>query len=120
VLGLLLVLCGTTAIAYPFLSSVGVVVLLGIVLIMSGVISVIDAFWASKWSAFFLQLLVGILYIVAGITIREGSSPDHIERWTPHVMVTDGVFGAGADDFRICARVLPNGLGHASNAYAPP
>ena len=62
-LGILLVLGGIVAIAYPFVSSLGAVMVLGIILIMAGIFSIIGAFWAGKWSALLLQLLVGILYL---------------------------------------------------------
>jgi uncharacterized membrane protein HdeD (DUF308 family) len=71
VLGVLLVIGGVVAITYPVFTSVGVVMVMGAILIISGVIMVVGAFWAGKWSAFFLQLLVGILYIMAGMVIRD-------------------------------------------------
>ena len=71
VLGILLVIGGVVALSAPFVTSVGVVVLLGAVLIIGGVVTVVGAFWAGKWSAFFLQLLVGILYVMAGMVIRD-------------------------------------------------
>jgi uncharacterized membrane protein HdeD (DUF308 family) len=70
-LGVLLILGGIIAIGYPFLSSLGAVMVLGIVLIVSGVFAIIGAFWAGKWSALLLQLLVGILYVMAGMAIRD-------------------------------------------------
>jgi uncharacterized membrane protein HdeD (DUF308 family) len=70
-LGIVLMLGGVIAIAYPCVSSVGVVMVLGIILMVSGVLTIIGAFWAGKWSGLFLQLLVGILYIMAGLAIRD-------------------------------------------------
>jgi len=70
-LGIVLMLGGVIAIAYPCVSSVGVVMVLGIILMVSGVLTIIGAFWAGKWSGLFLQLLVGILYIMAGLEIRD-------------------------------------------------
>ena len=71
VLGVLLMIGGIVGISSPFVMSVGVVLVLGAVLIISGAFIVIGAFWAGKWSAFFLQLFVGILYIMAGMVIRD-------------------------------------------------
>jgi uncharacterized membrane protein HdeD (DUF308 family) len=71
VLGILLAVAGTAAISYPFLTSVGVVVFMGAILIFSGVAVIISAFWAGKWSAFMVQILIGLLYIVAGFAITE-------------------------------------------------
>jgi uncharacterized membrane protein HdeD (DUF308 family) len=70
-LGIVLVIGGIVAIAYPCVSSVAAIMVLGIILIVSGVFTIIGAFWAGKWSALLLQLLVGILYIMAGIAIRD-------------------------------------------------
>ena len=70
-LGFVLVLGGFVAVAYPFVSSLGAVMVLGIVLIVSGIFTIIGAFWAGKWSALLLQLLVGILYVMAGMAIRD-------------------------------------------------
>ncbi len=70
-LGILLVVCGTAAIVYPFFSSLGVVLFLGAILIISGVATIISAFWVGKWSAFLVQVLVGLLYAVVGFTITE-------------------------------------------------
>lgn len=71
VLGILLVIGGIVAVSSPFITSVGVVIIMGAVLIISGVVMVIGAFWAGKWSAFFLQLFIGILYVMAGMVIRD-------------------------------------------------
>lgn len=70
-LGVLLIIGGTVAIAYPFLSTVAAVLVLGAVLLVCGVFVIIGAFWAGKWSAMLLQLLVGILYVMAGLAIRD-------------------------------------------------
>ena len=71
IMGFVLFLGGAAAIAYPFASSVGVVMLLGAILIVCGIVTVIGAFWAGKWSAFFLQLVVGAFYVMAGLVIRD-------------------------------------------------
>jgi uncharacterized membrane protein HdeD (DUF308 family) len=69
--GIFLVISGTAAIAYPWFTSLGVVIFLGAILIVSGVASIISAFWAGKWSAFMVQILIGLLYIVAGFVITD-------------------------------------------------
>lgn len=69
--GILLVIGGTASIAYPLFTSVGVVIFIGAVLIVSGLATIISAFWVGKWSAFMLQILIGILYMVSGFLITE-------------------------------------------------
>jgi uncharacterized membrane protein HdeD (DUF308 family) len=71
IVGILLVIGGTASIAYPWFTSVGVVMFLGAVLIVSGVAMIISAFWAGKWGAFLVQILVGLLYVVAGYVITD-------------------------------------------------
>ena len=70
-LGVLLVVGGMVAIAYPCISSVAAVTVLGIVLIVNGLFTIIGAFGAGKWSSVLLQLLVGVLYVMAGLVIRD-------------------------------------------------
>ena len=69
--GMLLVIAGTLSITYPLFTSFGVVILIGAVLIVSGVATIISAFWAGKWSAFFVHILSGLLYLVIGFVITE-------------------------------------------------
>lgn len=70
-LGILLVVLGIVAIAYPAVFTVGSVIVLGILLIVGGGATIISSFWAGKWSALLLQLLVGILYVVAGMAVMD-------------------------------------------------
>ncbi|EMI54853.1 HdeD family acid-resistance protein [Rhodopirellula sallentina] len=71
IVGILLVLSGIASIAYPWFTSIGVVVFLGALLIVSGITTVISAFWARHWNAFFLQILIGIVYTVTGFVITD-------------------------------------------------
>ena len=70
-LGIFMVLGSIVAIAYPLVGSVGAVLVLGIILMVSGIFTIIGAFWAGRWSALLLQLLVGVLYVMAGMAIRD-------------------------------------------------
>ena len=70
-LGLLLILGGAACISYPFFTSIGVMIFQGIALMVAGVAIVISAFWTGKWSAFMLQILIGLLYLVAGFLISD-------------------------------------------------
>ncbi|MBU4271367.1 MAG: HdeD family acid-resistance protein [Planctomycetes bacterium] len=69
--GILLVVCGVAAIIFPALTSVAAMVVLGVVLMIAGVATIIQAFWAGKWSGLMLQLLVGILYTAVGFMIID-------------------------------------------------
>ena len=70
-LGVLLIAAGTLAIIYPGITSVGAVIVLGASLLVSGVATLVASFWAGKWSAQLLQILVGVLYVVVGFIIMD-------------------------------------------------
>lgn len=69
--GIFLVLGGVASVAYPWFTSVGVIMLLGAILIISGLATIITAFWAGRWSAFMMQILIGLLYLVLGFVITD-------------------------------------------------
>jgi uncharacterized membrane protein HdeD (DUF308 family) len=70
-LGILLIISGTVALAYPALSSVAVVIVLGMSLVISGVAMIVATFWAGRWSAHLLQLLIGVFYVVVGFLMMD-------------------------------------------------
>jgi uncharacterized membrane protein HdeD (DUF308 family) len=70
-LGVLLVLCGATALIFPVISSVAAIMVLAVTLMVAGVATIIGSFWAGKWSGFLVQLLVGILYVAAGFVVTD-------------------------------------------------
>jgi uncharacterized membrane protein HdeD (DUF308 family) len=73
-LGGLLVAGGTAAVVFPVVmaaTSVFATLVLGVVLMLSGVATIVASFWAGRWSGFFLQLLVGLLYLAAGFVVTE-------------------------------------------------
>jgi uncharacterized membrane protein HdeD (DUF308 family) len=73
-LGLLLVLSGTAAIAIPAATigtTFAVAIFLGVLLMIGGVLTIVSSFWIGKWSGFLIQLLVGILYTACGFVMTE-------------------------------------------------
>src|SRR4029078_2757078 len=58
VLGILLVVAGIVAIGYPAISSVAIVIVLGMCLLISGVATIVATFWAGRWRRHMLQLFV--------------------------------------------------------------
>lgn len=71
ILGILLLLSGLVAIGYPAISSVAIVIVIGMCLLISGIATVVATFWAGHWSAHLLQLLIGIFYAVVGFLIMD-------------------------------------------------
>jgi uncharacterized membrane protein HdeD (DUF308 family) len=70
-LGILLVLGGVGAIAFPVITTAYATVILGAILMVTGIATIITAFWSGKWSGVLLQLLCGILYVVSGYIIAD-------------------------------------------------
>ena len=70
-LGIVLILAGVACVAYPFFTTVGVMIFIGVTLMLAGVALIISAFWTGKWSAFILQILIGLLYAVAGFLVAD-------------------------------------------------
>ncbi len=70
-LGALLLIAGLVALSYPFVTSIGVTVVLGATLFIAGIAMIVSSFWTGTWSAFLVQLLVGILYLVVGMLTMD-------------------------------------------------
>jgi uncharacterized membrane protein HdeD (DUF308 family) len=70
-LGVLLLVCGTSAIVFPFLASVVAISFLSIILLVAGVATLVGSFWTGRWSGFLVSVLVGILYLAAGFVVSE-------------------------------------------------
>jgi len=65
-LGILLVIVGMAAIAFPFFSTIAAKIALGWVLLIAGIAEVVHAFYVKRWAGFFWNLLVGLLYLAVG------------------------------------------------------
>jgi uncharacterized membrane protein HdeD (DUF308 family) len=64
--GIVLIVAGLAAIAFPFLSTVAAKIMLGWLFLIGGVVMIVHAFQAPAWSGFLWSLLIGLLYAVAG------------------------------------------------------
>jgi uncharacterized membrane protein HdeD (DUF308 family) len=67
VLGIILVVVGTFAIGAPLIASLATALTIGALLLAGGIAQLVGAFWTRDWSAFFLILLLGLLYLVVGL-----------------------------------------------------
>lgn len=65
-LGVLLVLLGCAVISSSFYATIFSVFILGIFLLGAGIVQIVQAFLARKWSGLFLSLMLGLLYILVG------------------------------------------------------
>lgn len=64
--GVCLIILGIFAIAFPFATTIAAKVFLGWIFLIGGLVQLFQAFSTQKWSSFFFNLLVGVLYAIAG------------------------------------------------------
>jgi uncharacterized membrane protein HdeD (DUF308 family) len=64
--GIVLIVAGLAAVAFPFISTVAAKIMLGWLFLIGGVVMIVHAFQAPAWSGFLWSLLIGLLYAVAG------------------------------------------------------
>jgi uncharacterized membrane protein HdeD (DUF308 family) len=69
IVGILLIICGTIALGSTFLMTIVSMLFLGWLLVVAGVLEVIHGLAHSGWSGFFINLLGGILYAIAGLLL---------------------------------------------------
>jgi uncharacterized membrane protein HdeD (DUF308 family) len=65
-LGILLIVAGVAAIAFPLVSAIAVTILLGWILLACGGLHLIQAFSLGEWRDFLLRSSIGLLYLVSG------------------------------------------------------
>lgn len=67
--GVALVILGLLAISFAAFTTLISVIFIGFLLLFSGVLVIIDSFqfWRGRGASFFLQLLMGILYVAVGL-----------------------------------------------------
>lgn len=66
ILGILLIILGVVAIAFPFLTTIAAKTILGWLFLIGGIVQIGHAFSTQQWNQFFLNLLIGALYVIAG------------------------------------------------------
>jgi uncharacterized membrane protein HdeD (DUF308 family) len=66
-MGIALILLGAVAVASSFVATIAAVMVFGILLLLGAIFQVVTAFWGRRWRGFFLHLLAGVLYLIAGL-----------------------------------------------------
>jgi uncharacterized membrane protein HdeD (DUF308 family) len=68
-LGIIHIILGVVAVGASVFVTLASVVLFGWLLLVGGVLSAVHAFWQKQWSGFFVDLAMGILYVVVGFMV---------------------------------------------------
>ena len=66
IFGVLLIILGVLAVAFPFFTTIATKIFLGWLFLIGGIVQIVHAFSARGWSEFFLDLLMGLLFIIGG------------------------------------------------------
>ena len=65
-LGIVFVVAGIVAIAFPLLSTIAAKIVLGWIFIIGGMLMMMHAFSSLGWRGFLTSVLIGVLYVLAG------------------------------------------------------
>jgi uncharacterized membrane protein HdeD (DUF308 family) len=97
-LGVWLMALGTLGTLAAGLFTLASILVFGSILIIAGIAVAIHAFWAKEWNGFFLQLLSGLFYLVAGwiLAARPGLSAITLTLIIAISLVVQGAFRIGA------------------------
>lgn len=66
ILGVLLIMLGIATISFPLLTTIAAKIFLGWLFLIGGIVQIVHAFSTRRWSEFLLEVLVGVLYLIAG------------------------------------------------------
>lgn len=93
-LGILLIVLGLGVIGSSFIATLFSVVILGIFLLGAGIVQIVQAFLARKWTGLFLSLLLGCLYLITGFlcVTRPGVAAISITLWIAALLFVAGLF----------------------------
>jgi uncharacterized membrane protein HdeD (DUF308 family) len=70
-LGLLLIVLGTIGLGMTFWLTLATVFIFGVFLVIGGVVQMVHAFKCRGWQSIIWQVIIGILYILAGLIIMD-------------------------------------------------
>jgi uncharacterized membrane protein HdeD (DUF308 family) len=94
-LGIALVVLGSLCIIDPLVPTLASVIFLGFALIAAGIVQIVSAFWAGKWSGMLIHMLIGVLYVVVGWMIIDAPPINTMVLITKFIaifLVVSGVF----------------------------
>jgi len=69
VLGVALIILGMAAIVFPFVSTLAAEQFIGWLLLFGGLIQSVHSYRTKTWSGFFLELVIGLLYLAGGFIL---------------------------------------------------
>ncbi|HTC10864.1 MAG TPA: HdeD family acid-resistance protein [Acetobacteraceae bacterium] len=92
-LGVVLIAAGIFALGDVVAVTLASVLFIGAMLLAGGVFQIVHAFMTKSWSAFLLQLLGGLLYVLGGLLIMD--EPEHGSAFITVLLVVALIVGGG-------------------------
>jgi uncharacterized membrane protein HdeD (DUF308 family) len=71
VMGIALIVLGAASMGSSLIATLATVLVFGLILLAGAVFQVVTAFWAHRWRGFFLHMIAGVLYLIAGVFMIE-------------------------------------------------
>lgn len=71
IMGIALIILGILAMASSFVATLATVMVFGLVLLLGAIFQVVTAFWGRCWRGFFLHMMAGVLYLIAGVFMLQ-------------------------------------------------
>lgn len=95
-LGIAMMILGVLALGVSVFSTVVTVLFLGVIVAAGGIAQIINAFSSKSWGGFFLHLMLGLLYLVAGVIMmmRPAESAISLTLFLGVFFVASGVMRA--------------------------
>jgi uncharacterized membrane protein HdeD (DUF308 family) len=70
-MGIALMILGVAAIGSSLIATFATVLVFGILMLLGAIFQIVTALWGRNWRGFFLHLLAGALYLIAGLFLIE-------------------------------------------------
>jgi uncharacterized membrane protein HdeD (DUF308 family) len=67
IMGVALIILGAVSMTFSFITTLATVVMFGVLLLVGAGFQVVTAFLARRWRGFFLHMIMGVLYVIAGV-----------------------------------------------------
>ncbi len=95
---ILIIIAGIIAITTPFISGIGITILIGWLLVVSGFFHVVESFQARGAGSFIWRLIVGIIYIIGGadIALHPALGLITLTLFLGIILIVQGVVGVAA------------------------
>src|SRR5262245_21722591 len=114
-MGIALIILGLAAISSSVITTFATVLVFGMLMLLVAIFQVVTALWGRSWRGFFLHLLAGVLYLIAGLFMIENPAEAELNLTflVAACLLVGGILRIGlslAERFEAWGWVLLNGI----------